>query len=97
MSLKNNPMTFPEGIQAKRCGSDVIGVKFPSRNVPGVMKDKPSSREIVKQPPRPSLRDNGTILHRKLILGYNDTLIHFLCRRRTYHLDTWDSTGIVPK
>ena len=51
MSFKNNPMTFPEGIQAKRCGSDVIGVKFPSRNVPGVMKDKPSSQEIVKEPP----------------------------------------------
>ena len=53
MSLKNNPMTFPEGIQAKRCGSDVIGVKFSSRKVPDVMEGKPASREIFKQSPDP--------------------------------------------
>ena len=39
-SFKNNPMTFPEGNLAKHCGSDVIGVKFSGRNVPGVMKDE---------------------------------------------------------
>ena len=33
-------MTLPEGILAKHCGSDVIRVKFSSRNVPGVMKDE---------------------------------------------------------